>query len=199
MASAVAKLSPTAWPISSLKYGKCHLSGDSITPSSDRNSAATTFLMRASPSSPVCSTRGSIRAAGTQPTLQVANFLKTFLLGCSAGHGRAGAPRGDPPMCPDGESLACKEREAQPRIWAILLGGGALSTARLRRRLLRGPHTATRMVRVDRGGRPGGHRFDSSRQRWSSWHHTVYRVPAWKVLRPEPFVRRRVAILGRFP
>src|SRR5215213_235141 len=45
MVSAVAKLSPTAWPISSLKYGKCHLSGDSITPSSDRNSAATTFLM----------------------------------------------------------------------------------------------------------------------------------------------------------
>jgi hypothetical protein len=34
-----------------LKYGKCHLSGDSITPSSDRNSAATTFLISISSSS----------------------------------------------------------------------------------------------------------------------------------------------------
>src|SRR5215212_1546022 len=33
MASAVAKPAPTAAPISSSKYGKCHLSGDSTTPS----------------------------------------------------------------------------------------------------------------------------------------------------------------------
>ena len=32
-ASAPAKPAPTAAPISSLKYGKCHLSGDSTTPS----------------------------------------------------------------------------------------------------------------------------------------------------------------------
>src|SRR5919107_912886 len=44
MASEVAKPSPIAWPISSLKYGKCHWSGDSITPSNDTNSAAITFL-----------------------------------------------------------------------------------------------------------------------------------------------------------
>src|SRR5829696_8502133 len=39
---------PIASPIWSLKYGKCHLSGDSTTPSSDTNSDATTFLIRTS-------------------------------------------------------------------------------------------------------------------------------------------------------
>src|ERR671912_820320 len=45
MASAWAISAPTASPISSLKYGNCHLSGASITPSSDTNSDAMTFLM----------------------------------------------------------------------------------------------------------------------------------------------------------
>src|SRR5829696_3891561 len=44
MASAWAISAPTASPISSLKYGKCHLSGASMTPSSDTNSDAITFL-----------------------------------------------------------------------------------------------------------------------------------------------------------
>src|SRR4028118_2109572 len=45
MASDAAIAAPTASPISSLKYGSCHLSGDSATPSSDTNSDASTFLM----------------------------------------------------------------------------------------------------------------------------------------------------------
>src|SRR5215211_4455133 len=44
MASAWAISAPTASPISSLKYGNCHLSGASMTPSSDTNSDAITFL-----------------------------------------------------------------------------------------------------------------------------------------------------------
>src|ERR687896_2553958 len=48
MASEVAIATPIASPIWSLKYGKCHLSGDSTTPSSDTNSDATTFLIRTS-------------------------------------------------------------------------------------------------------------------------------------------------------
>ena len=35
IASVVAKPAPTAAPISSSKYGKCHLSGDSTAPSRD--------------------------------------------------------------------------------------------------------------------------------------------------------------------
>src|SRR5215211_3304309 len=48
MASEAAIAAPIASPISSLKYGRCHLSGDSMTPSSDTNSQATTFLMETS-------------------------------------------------------------------------------------------------------------------------------------------------------
>src|ERR687890_1867331 len=48
MASEVAIATPIASPIWSLKYGKCHFSGDSTTPSSDTNSDATTFLIRTS-------------------------------------------------------------------------------------------------------------------------------------------------------
>src|SRR5215217_4430532 len=48
MASEAAIAAPIASAISSLKYGKCHLSGDSTTPSSDTNSDATTFLIRTS-------------------------------------------------------------------------------------------------------------------------------------------------------
>src|ERR687894_7387 len=44
MTSAWAISAPTASPISSLKYGNCHLSGASMTPSSDTNSDAITFL-----------------------------------------------------------------------------------------------------------------------------------------------------------
>src|SRR5215207_7163245 len=48
MASEAAIAAPIASPIWSLKYGKCHLSGDSTTPSSETNSDATTFLIRTS-------------------------------------------------------------------------------------------------------------------------------------------------------
>src|SRR5215213_6042494 len=48
MASEAAIAAPIASPIWSLKYGKCHFSGDSTTPSSDTNSDATTFLIRTS-------------------------------------------------------------------------------------------------------------------------------------------------------
>src|ERR687897_3467039 len=48
MASEAAIAVPIASPIWSLKYGKCHFSGDSTTPSSDTNSDATTFLIRTS-------------------------------------------------------------------------------------------------------------------------------------------------------
>ena len=48
MASAVAIAAPISVPISSWKYGKCHSSGDSITPSSDTNSEAITFLIETS-------------------------------------------------------------------------------------------------------------------------------------------------------
>src|SRR5215208_7388196 len=51
MESEAAIAAPIASPIWSLKYGKCHLSGDSTTPSSDTNSDATTFLIRTSPDS----------------------------------------------------------------------------------------------------------------------------------------------------
>src|SRR5918994_573349 len=44
MASASAIADPIACPISSLQYGKCHFSGDSITPSSDTNSETITLL-----------------------------------------------------------------------------------------------------------------------------------------------------------
>src|SRR3712207_4924590 len=44
MASEASIALPISWPISSLKYGKCHWSGASKTPSSDTNSAAITFL-----------------------------------------------------------------------------------------------------------------------------------------------------------
>src|SRR5215217_4480900 len=45
MASEATIAAPIASPIWSLKYGKCHFSGDSTTPSSDTNSDATTFLI----------------------------------------------------------------------------------------------------------------------------------------------------------
>src|SRR5215216_3899691 len=48
MVSEAAIAAPIASPIWSLKYGKCHFSGDSTTPSSDTNSDATTFLIRTS-------------------------------------------------------------------------------------------------------------------------------------------------------
>src|SRR5215204_4528002 len=48
MASEAAIAAPIASPIWSLKYGKCHFSGDSTTPSSDTNSDATTFHIRTS-------------------------------------------------------------------------------------------------------------------------------------------------------
>src|SRR3954447_11550549 len=38
---------PTTAPISSLKYGKCHFSGDSMTPSRDRNTLETILRMMA--------------------------------------------------------------------------------------------------------------------------------------------------------
>src|SRR5215213_5262890 len=46
MESEAAIAAPIASPIWSLKYGKCHFSGDSTTPSSDTTSDATTFLIR---------------------------------------------------------------------------------------------------------------------------------------------------------
>jgi hypothetical protein len=48
MASAAAIAAPTASPISSLKYGSYHFSGDSVTPSSDTNNPAVTFLIETS-------------------------------------------------------------------------------------------------------------------------------------------------------
>src|SRR5829696_1553730 len=48
MESEAAIAAPIISPISSLKYGKCHFSGASTTPSSDTNSDATTFLIRIS-------------------------------------------------------------------------------------------------------------------------------------------------------
>jgi hypothetical protein len=42
--SAVPRVAPTAAPISSLKYGKCHWSGASTTPSSEMNRPPMTFL-----------------------------------------------------------------------------------------------------------------------------------------------------------
>src|SRR5947209_12882016 len=48
IASAWAIATPIASPISSLQYGKCHWSGDSMTPSNDKNSDAITFLMETS-------------------------------------------------------------------------------------------------------------------------------------------------------
>jgi hypothetical protein len=44
MAFIAAIAAPTTFPISSLKYGSCHLYGDSTTPSSDTNNPAVTFL-----------------------------------------------------------------------------------------------------------------------------------------------------------
>jgi hypothetical protein len=43
--SAALNIASTATPISSLKYGKCHWSGASTTPSSEMNSPAVIFLM----------------------------------------------------------------------------------------------------------------------------------------------------------
>ena len=48
MESEAAIAAPIASPIWSLKYGKCHFSGDSTTPSSETNSDATTFLIKTS-------------------------------------------------------------------------------------------------------------------------------------------------------
>src|SRR5215211_5874816 len=48
MESEAAIAAPIASPIWSLKYGKCHFSGDSTTPSSDTSSDAITFLIQAS-------------------------------------------------------------------------------------------------------------------------------------------------------
>src|SRR5829696_10353728 len=48
MASESAIPDAIASPISSLKYGKCHVSGASMTPSRDTNSDATTFLIESS-------------------------------------------------------------------------------------------------------------------------------------------------------
>src|SRR4051794_28215557 len=45
MVSAAPSCASTAAPISSLKYGKCHWSGASTTPSTDVNSPAVIFLM----------------------------------------------------------------------------------------------------------------------------------------------------------
>src|SRR5215212_1390367 len=48
MASVWPIAAPISCPISSSKYGKCHFSGDSMTPSSDTNSDAMTLLMSTS-------------------------------------------------------------------------------------------------------------------------------------------------------
>src|SRR5215208_6444531 len=48
MTSEVAIAAPIASAISSLKYGKCHFSGDSTTPSSETSSDAITFLIGSS-------------------------------------------------------------------------------------------------------------------------------------------------------
>src|SRR5574341_1669048 len=50
MASCCDIIAPTTAPISSLKYGKCHLSGDSITPSSEMKSPAWIFPIELLPS-----------------------------------------------------------------------------------------------------------------------------------------------------
>src|SRR5215208_3478181 len=60
MASEAAIAAPMASAIWSLKYGKCHFSGDSTTPSSEMNSDATTFLIRTSSESKL---RPNIRQA----------------------------------------------------------------------------------------------------------------------------------------
>src|SRR5215204_3027857 len=49
MASVVAKPAPTAAPISSLKYGKCHLSGASTTPSREMKKFDLILRMRGPP------------------------------------------------------------------------------------------------------------------------------------------------------
>src|SRR5215210_1930802 len=51
MASVVAKPAPTAPPISSSKYGKCHLSGDSTTPSREMKKFDLILRMSGSPGS----------------------------------------------------------------------------------------------------------------------------------------------------
>src|SRR5215213_4409994 len=48
MASVWPIAAPISCPISSSKYGKCHFSGDSMTPSNDTNSDATTLLISTS-------------------------------------------------------------------------------------------------------------------------------------------------------
>src|SRR5918994_1441702 len=68
MASEAAIAAPIASPIWSLKYGKCHLSGDSTTPSSDTNSDATTFLI------------GTSSDSIFQPNIRQANYPRVALL-----------------------------------------------------------------------------------------------------------------------
>jgi hypothetical protein len=48
-ASVVSAALPMASPISSLKYGKCHLSGDSTTPSREMKKLATILPIAGSP------------------------------------------------------------------------------------------------------------------------------------------------------
>src|SRR5215212_10258097 len=75
MASEAAIAAPIASPISSLKYGKCHFSGDSTTPSSDTISDAITFLIGASSDSMSRPTFGRLSIPVPQ-SFASANFLE---------------------------------------------------------------------------------------------------------------------------
>src|SRR5918994_1335103 len=113
MASEAAIAAPIASPIWSLKYGKCHLSGDSTTPSSDTNSDATTFLI------------GTSSDSIFQPNIRQANYPRVALL-----HIAELRPNDDPRRTRRRENVPvpAHPRKAEVR---VLRGGLALDALHL--------------------------------------------------------------------
>src|SRR5437763_16662030 len=82
IASAVANPAPTAAPISSSKYGKCHLSGASTTPS--REMKKFDLIFRTTPPGLVVRLSGSGPGIGREQSVHLADRLREHLKGAPA-------------------------------------------------------------------------------------------------------------------
>src|ERR671922_1230354 len=122
IASAVAKPAPTAAPISSSKYGKCHLSGDSTTPSREMKKPFDSRVARSSsrprggrpsgrPTAGTPRTRpNALAAQGRSGETSVEDGLEPAPIGVGIADGLLEPHRGAAPVELDRGDLVVEER-----------------------------------------------------------------------------------------